>query len=126
MNRPIVKYFFVALAGLVVDYLVLFISVEFLSLHPVAGATLGFLFGLLVNYYLSNKYIFRNAKIKSTTVNFIAFTVIGLVGLLILNALMLIQVEILTMNYLLAKTLSTILVYFWNFFARAKLYHETR
>ena len=126
MNRPIVKYFFVALAGLVVDYLVLLISVEFLSLHPVVGATLGFLFGLLVNYYLSNKYIFRNAKIKSTTVNFLAFSVIGLVGLLILNTLMLIQVELLTINYLLAKTLSTIIVYFWNFFARAKLYHETR
>lgn len=125
LNRPIVKYFFVALAGLVVDYLVLFISVVF-PLHPVVGATLGFLFGLLVNYYLSNKYIFRNAKIKSTTVNFIAFSVIGLVGLLILNVLMLIQVELLTMNYLLAKTLSTILVYFWNFFARARLYHETR
>lgn len=126
LSKPIVKYFFVALAGLVVDYLTLYTSVEYLSMHPLVGATLGFLSGLLVNYYLSNKYIFTNAKIKSNAINFIAFSVIGLVGLLLLNIIMFIQIELLAINYLIAKTIATVLVYFWNYFARSKLYHETR
>lgn len=126
INKPIVKYFFVALAGLVVDYFTLYTSVVYLSMHPLVGATLGFLAGLLVNYYLSNKYIFTNAKIKSNAINFIAFSVIGLVGLLLLNIIMFIQIELLAINYLIAKTIATVLVYFWNYFARSKLYHETR
>jgi putative flippase GtrA len=126
LSKPIVKYFFVALAGLLVDYLTLYTSVEYLSMHPLVGATLGFLSGLLVNYYLSNKYIFTNAKIKSNAINFIAFSVIGLVGLLLLNIIMFIQIEFLAINYLIAKTIATVLVYFWNYFARSKLYHETR
>jgi putative flippase GtrA len=126
MNRPIIKYFFVALAGLFVDYIVLLASVEYLNFSPVLGAINGFIFGLIVNYYLSTRFVFINAKIKSTTINFVAFGLIGLAGLLILTTMMWLQVELLEINYIIAKTIATVLVYFWNFFARAKLYHETR
>lgn len=48
--------------------------------------------------------------------------IIGLVGLCLLNALMFGLVGLANLNYIVAKTLATVVVYFWNYFARNSLY----
>lgn len=120
------KYFFVALAGLIVDFGTLVFVKEILGLNYLLAACVGFMAGLIVNYLLSNKFVFTDPKIASKSMNFVLFGVIGLVGLGLLNLLMWIQVDTIGLNYIFAKAVATIFVYIWNYLARASLYHEVK
>lgn len=121
-RHSIVRYFGVALAGLCVDYALLIFSKEVLELHYLLAAVVGFMGGLVVNYLLSNRFVFSDPKIKSAKLNFGLFVLIGLVGLGLLNLMMFALVGLLGINYIVAKTIATLIVYFWNFFARKSLY----
>lgn len=123
MKKQFSGYLVVALIGLMVDFGTLTFTKEVLGFNYLVAATAGFLAGLIVNYILSSKYVFKNPKIASGGVNFLLFGVIGLVGLGLLNLLMWGMVGGLGLNYILAKIVATGFVYIWNFFGRAALYH---
>lgn len=119
-----VKYFGVALVGLVVDFGVLVFLHDVARLHYLLAAAAGFIAGLAVNYALSSKYVFKNSKLKSRTLEFVLFGVVGLIGLGILSFSMWLLVSVLGLNYLVAKVLATVVVYVWNFVGRKSLYHN--
>lgn len=118
------KYFGVALVGYIVDFGTLLIFKELLGLHYLIAASAGFIFGLIVVYILSNKFVFGESKLKSKKLEFIAFAVIGVVGLLLLNLLMWIFTDIFEVVYIASKIIATVFVYIWNFFARRSLYKD--
>ncbi len=118
------KYFGVALIGLFFDFFTLIFLREVIGVNYLLAAMGGFIVGLLVVYFLSNKVVFTNPKIKSSTIQFVIFAIIGLVGLGILSFLMWLFTEIMGFNYIISKVFSTIFVYCWNFFARRSLYHN--
>lgn len=122
-HRSFYAYFAVALAGLVVDYGTLILFKEVLHVFYLIAAIAGFIAGLAVNYALSNTFVFKNPKLTSKALNFGIFLIIGAVGLGLLNLFMFGMVSLLGTNYLIAKTIATIIVYFWNYFARKSLYH---
>lgn len=115
------RYGFVAGFGLVVDFGTVIFTGEVLGFHYLLAATSGFLLGLIVTYYLSNKLVFGQPKGDKRKV-FILFAVIGLIGLIILNLLMWLLTGGLGINYIISKALATIVVFMWNFFARKALY----
>ncbi len=125
-SKSFYKYFFVALAGLIIDFGTLVFVKEILGLNYLIAACAGFLAGLTVNYLLSNKFVFKDPKISSKSINFVLFGIIGLVGLGLLNLLMWLQVDKIGINYIFAKVSATVFVYIWNYVARAKLYHEEK
>jgi putative flippase GtrA len=84
----------------------------------------GFIAGLAVNYALSSKYVFKNSKLKSRTLEFVMFGVVGLIGLGILSLSMWLLVSVLGVQYLIAKCLATVVVYVWNFVGRKALYND--
>lgn len=118
------RYFGAALIGFGVDFGTLVALKELLGLHYLIAATGGFLAGLIVVFILSNRYVFGESKIKSNSVAFGLFTLIGLVGLLVLNVLMWFLTDMIHFNYIVSKVVATIFVYAWNFFARRTLYHN--
>lgn len=120
------KYFIVALVGLGVDFCTLVFMKEVVKVNYLLAACAGFLFGLIINYLLSNMFVFKDPKINSKSINFLLFGVIGVVGLALLNILMWLQVSKIGANYILAKIIATIFVYLWNYLARANLYHEEK
>lgn len=124
LKKSFYKYFIVALIGLSIDFGTLIFCKEILSINYLLSACTGFIAGLAVNYFLSNKYVFKNPKVKSSGINFILFGIIGLVGLGLLNLFMWVQVDKFAINYIIAKIIATIFVYLWNYIARAKLYHD--
>lgn len=83
---------------------------------------LSFVAGLIVNYFLSTFWIFKNSKIKNRLVEFLSFAAIGVVGLLITLGVtwgfeaMLSNVT--SLYQIIAKVVSTAISFFWNFFAR--------
>ena len=121
----------------VVDLAVLICFRELAGLPESWAAVLGFIAGLSVNYIISTFWVFAKAKVKNRAADFIAFGVIGVIGLgltqliiapfsqqglfgtgfLVQNAVFgsLLPVD---KYYIVGKILSIVLVYMWNFFAR--------
>lgn len=83
---------------------------------------LSFVAGLIVNYFLSTFWIFKNSKIKNRLVEFLSFAAIGVVGLFItLGVTFGFEVmlsNVTSLYQIIAKVVSTAISFFWNFFAR--------
>jgi putative flippase GtrA len=119
-----VKYFVVAMVGLVADFGTLVFLHDVVHAFYLVAAAGGFIAGLLVNYALSSKYVFKDSKLSSKTVEFLLFGVVGLVGLGLLSASMWVLVSLIGMQYLIAKCLATVVVYMWNFVGRKAMYRS--
>ncbi len=124
LAQQFMRYFLVAGLGYIVDFSILYILHEFAHLHYLTSAAVSFLCGLIVVYVMSSIFVFSNSKLKSKSLEFGAFTLIGIVGLGILSISMWTLTGLLGINYLIAKVAATVGVYIWNFFARRALYHN--
>jgi putative flippase GtrA len=124
LAQEFLGYSWVAALGLVVDIATLFVATEYFNSPYLFSAFLGFVAGLGVAFYLSEKFVFFGSVISSRPTRFVIFGIIGVVGLLILQVGMCLQVELFDFGYLQAKVTSTFLVYLWNFYARRALYKK--
>ncbi len=118
------KYFVVAMIGLVADFGTLVFLHDALHVFYLIAAAGGFVAGLLVNYTLSSKYVFKDSKLDSRVAEFLLFGAVGLVGLGLLSASMWVLVSLLGVQYLIAKCLATVVVYAWNFVGRKAMYRS--
>lgn len=139
-NNTFIQFFrsiFVGGIASVVDFLVLVLFRELFKMPESAAAIFGFIAGLTVNYVISTFWVFSKAKVKNRVADFIAFGVIGVIGLGLTQLIMapfslqgifgegffvknvtfgsLIPVD---KYYMVGKLVAIVLVYLWNFFAR--------
>lgn len=119
-----VRYFGVAMIGLAVDFGTLIFLHDVLHVYYLFAAAGGFTAGLIVNFALSSRYVFKNSKLSSRTIEFLLFGAVGLVGLGILSASMWVLVSLLGIQYLIAKCMATVVVYIWNFIGRKAMYKD--
>ncbi|MEF2978701.1 GtrA family protein [Subtercola sp. YIM 133946] len=124
LARQFLKYFGVAAIGLVVDFGLLVLLTSGFGLNPVLGATVGFIGGLTVTYFLSERYVFSSPKITHAGLRFLIFAAIGLVGLGLVDGIVWLLTEQLGVFYVFSKIVATAVVYVWNFFARRTMYHS--
>ncbi len=101
------------------------------------AAVFAFIVGLAVNYIISTFWVFAKAKVKNRAADFIAFGVIGVIGLGLTQLIIapfsvegifgkgiLVQYSVFgslipaDKYYIIGKMLAVVLVYMWNFFAR--------
>jgi len=120
--RQMMAYFVTAGVGLIVDFGTVIFFKQVLGLYYLIGICAGFLLGLAVTYFLSNRFVF--GKPKDPRRAFFLFGLIGLIGLAILNLLVWTLTSGLGVNYIVSKALATIVIFLWNFFARKRLFHE--
>ena len=116
-----VRYFFVGGFDFVVDFGLLYILTEYAGLHYLLSATLSFISGLLVNYIISCIWVFSTSKFKNRLVEFLFFAAIGVVGLLLNDALIWLFTDCIGTHYMFSKIVAAAIVYLWNFFARKYL-----
>lgn len=119
-----VRYGLVSVVALVVDFGSLLTLNSLLGVHYLSAATVAFILGLATNYSLSNNRIFTDPKIKNNTLNFVAFGVIGIIGLLGNNILLWLFHERLGLSVAIAKLISVAIIFFWNFLARRHLLYQ--
>jgi putative flippase GtrA len=100
------------------DFGLLFIFTEFLKLHYLLSGALSFSVGLLVNYFLSKKWVFNRKKLNNLFLEFFIFAVIGIIGLGINEIALWFFTEKIHFYYLFSKIAAAIFVYLWNFTAR--------
>jgi putative flippase GtrA len=114
-------YFLVSLAALGVDYGLLVFLTEVGRLHYLVSAAIGFSAGLAVNYALSVTLVFRERRLASRRLEFAAFLAIGILGLILNEALMKLFVETFGLAYILAKIPATGVGFAFNFGTRKAL-----
>lgn len=115
------KYGFVGGIAFCVDFGSLIFLTEFIKIHYLISAAIAFILGLLTNYTLSILWVFPKRAIADKRVEFLLFLIIGLVGLALNEVIIWFFTEFIHFYYLISKLFSTVIVFFWNFFARKKL-----
>ncbi|MBC8359163.1 MAG: GtrA family protein [Candidatus Aminicenantes bacterium] len=115
------KYGFVGGIAFCVDFGSLFFLTEVIKIHYLISAAIAFILGLLTNYTLSILWVFPKRAIADKRVEFLLFLIIGLVGLGLNEVIIWFFTEFIHFYYLISKLFSTVVVFFWNFFARKKI-----
>lgn len=117
------KYVLVGGSAFVIDFVTMWICNEFIFhgnlLH--LSVFIGYMVGLVYNFLLSCKYVYKDGfkKIQGKeAVSFIIFTIIGLIGLMLTEGFMHLFAIIIGINYLISKIITGGLVMFWNYIAR--------
>lgn len=128
---------FVGGIATVADMAVLIFIREVFKVPEGIAAVFGFIVGLAVNYVISTYWVFAKAKVKNRAADFIAFGVIGIIGLGLTQLIIepfsvkgMFGEGILVTHavfgsllptdkyYIVGKVIAVVLVYMWNFFAR--------
>ena len=147
-NNTLIQFFrslFVGGIATIADFGVVILFRELVGVSEAAAAVFGFIVGLTVNYIVSTFWVFAKAKVKNRVVDFIAFAVIGIIGLG-LTELIIAPFSVKGIfgegyfvrnasfgsfiptdkYYIVGKLVATVLVYIWNFCARKFiLYRKT-
>ena len=110
----------VSIIALLADFGILVALKEGVHANYLVAATISFSIGVVVNYILSVRWAFNNRKLTSKHMEFLVFVFICAVGLAFNLLIIAGSVNYLHMDYRLAKGISTIIVFFWNFLARKK------
>lgn len=115
-----IKYCFVGGLATVFDWgtysLLLYWNIEYFL--ATAG---GFIVGIIINYIISKKTVFTTES-KVGKYDLLLYFVIGLIGLCFSIALMYGFVDILSVNKIFARMITTAIVLIWNFLARKVIY----
>ena len=126
--QEFLKYCVVGGLAFVADIVSIYIFREYILCSlPFAlylSVIIGFIIGLSVNYTLSVIFVFTGAKeaVKGKQlIFFVQFAVIGIIGLLLTEALMWVGVEIFKIYYLIVKVFAAAVVLLWNYGARKYL-----
>jgi len=112
------RYLFAGAAGFITDFSILFILTNYLHIYYLISATISFTLGVFVTYIISIYWVFQQKSHHKRLIEFILFVVIGVIGLILTLILLWFLTEKTHIYYLLSKIIATIIVYFWNFFAR--------
>ncbi len=116
----LLKYVFVGGMAYSVDFGSLFFFTEVAKIHYLLSAAIAFILGLVTNYSLSIFWVFSKRTLSDKRMEFMIFTIIGIVGLGLNEVIIWFFTEIADFHYLISKIISTVVVFFWNFFARKK------
>lgn len=136
----IVKFAIAGAIATAVDFVIFgfFIKIFTFQYGYMLASTMGFVCASLVSYVISIKWIFPNRAIKDRRLEFVIFLILGAIGLLINLALFYIFIEteylkVITVflsegihriypldlgDLWVSKIAITVIVFFWNFFAR--------
>lgn len=82
------------------------------------AAVVGFLGGLAVAYAISVRWAFRTRRMRDARLEFLVFAAIGVLGLLLTESLLWLQIEVLAWGPLPSKLIAACGVFLFNFGAR--------
>jgi putative flippase GtrA len=119
--KEAVGYGLASAIALAVDAGLLFVLVRFFGWWYLAAATVSFTVGLGVTYVLSVTLVFASRRVENRRVEFVTFAAIGIVGLVINNAVIYVGVRHLGLDYMVAKAIAALFTFAGNFLARRQL-----
>lgn len=139
----VLRFLIVGGIATIADYFIAYAFIHWILPEKIVGATwslivstaMGFLVGLIVNWFLSITFVFKQVKDKEKSISnksLLIFTVIGLIGLAITQVGMLLGEKILPSfklfssvaffgeewKWWLSKVVMTCIVLVWNYLGR--------
>jgi len=108
------KYAIVGVSGTAIDFIVLYLLVEYVHLNLFVSATISFILAASNNFILNKLWTFASRS-KNYKKLYIKYLIVAVVGLLITVSLMYILTNLLGLWYMLSKVLATLVVLIWNF-----------
>ncbi len=114
------KFAAVGITSLAVDYILLLVLVELLHVDFLIATSASFLASVVVNYFLSMRYVFSRRDDLSRKREFTIFAVLSAVGLGLNDLFMFVGVAVLSIGYQVMKLISTFMVTWYNFFSRRR------
>lgn len=111
-----IKFCIVGFSGLVIDFIITYISKEKLKIHKYISNSLGFVIAVCTNYYLNRIWTFES---NSTQIfeEYTSFLIISIVGLITNNIFLYLFHEKMGKQFYISKFIAILLTSFWNFFA---------
>jgi len=103
-----------------IDIFLYWIAVAFLGISYLISGTVTFSIGLLVNYSLNRVWGFKGTK-RRILHGFLYFFLVGVTALVIALFFLAFFVEVMGINYLVARILVVLIVMPWNYFLNAIL-----
>jgi len=116
------RYGIVGGIAAVVNIGMLYVFTELFGLHYIFSNILAFTLGLIVNYFLSVKYVFSKERKENRKLEFIVHIVIGIIGLSLDTLLVYLFTDKADLYYMMSKIISTAIVFIYNFASR-KIFH---
>jgi putative flippase GtrA len=109
----------IAAGGLfLIDVALFYFLAVFFNINYLFVNTTLFLFGSIINYILSYKWVFLESNIESHSRNIKVLILVLFFSLLLSNLQLYFYIEILNLEKLDSKLLSAAIVFIWNFIAR--------
>lgn len=118
MQAEFARYLLAGGFAFACDTFTLFSLTEFLKVNYLISAPIGFVVGTVLNYVLSRKWVFERRRLKSTPAELTIFSLIGTFGLGLNEVILWGFQSKLGIYYLIAKGVSGVVVFGWNFGAR--------
>ena len=113
LPRQFLRFAAVGAIGTIVQYVTLWVGVEYLATTAVVASAVGYVLGSVVNYLLNYFFTFESGKSHLETASKY-YAVLG-VGWCINTGLMALFVSQLTWNYWFAQIVTTGIGLIWNF-----------
>lgn len=117
-----IRYAFVGGAATVADWGCLFILHDMLKIQILLATAIACFAGILVNYFLSKRFVFKQEIGIKKRYEFMMHAIIGLIALGFNILLMYVLNILLGIYYMISKVIVTAVVFVWNFAARKMLY----
>lgn len=112
------RYTFVGAIAFIADFGSLYFLTDILGFYYLYSAALAFIIGLIINYILSILWVFKSRTVTNSSIEFLIFASIGIIGLGLNELIIWYATERISLYYLNSKFISAIIVYLWNFLAR--------
>jgi len=109
------NYFIIGVIATIVDLGLLFVLTEFFKIWYLLSVAIACIVGMLTNYIINKKFNFKN-KSKKIALQFGLFFSVALTSIVLNLVIVFILVEFFTLWYLLAKVISTLIVFSWSFY----------
>ncbi len=123
--RDMVRYGAASVFALALDYGVLVTLTKGFGVDYLQAAAVGFLFGLMLIYLLSVRYVFEARRARAPRLEMAGFLATGLIGLLLTEGLMHLFVSSFCFSLTIAKAATAGFVFLFNFVSRRSLLFKT-
>lgn len=123
--RQMAKFVITGVIATAIDWAIFYVLVYLVQMDPLIAQIFSFLFSTLFNYYSNTKWVFDTTKNKTRRRLVTEFFILSAIGLGISEALLALFINVLSVNDMLAKVITTAIVMVFNFVTR-KLFLEER
>lgn len=118
------KYVIVGGVCTILDFTLLFLSVNFFGLNYVIASIISFMFAAVLNYYLCVSWIFDTRVVGNRYHEFLYYALITGIGLGINTTFIWGLTQFFGIHFMLSKIPATLITFVWNFGARKYFLHS--